>query len=60
MIRPRIASVLLSLGLLIALSAGMASDALAAAPSQTAKAAKAKPKSAAGTRVAVLEVTGMT
>lgn len=59
MIGSRSAPVLLALGLLAA-SAGWTCNALAAAPSQASKAAKAKPKMAAGTKVAVLEVTGMT
>jgi hypothetical protein len=55
----RRASALLALGLLTA-SAGWRCSALAAVPSQPASTTKAKPKMAAGTKVAVLEVTGMT
>jgi hypothetical protein len=57
--RSRRASLLLALGVL-ALNAGLASDAFAASSTPPATAAKAKPKAATGTKVAVLEVTGMT
>ena len=55
----RHATLLLALGVL-ALNAGLARDAFAANSTPPATAAKAKPKAATGTKVAVLEVTGMT
>jgi hypothetical protein len=58
--RFRVASVLLALGLLAG-STGMASHAWAAEAGPGAKmAAKGKKPAAAGTKTAVLQVTGMT